>query len=95
MPRQRLQVIGQPRGPMPAVETARQRLQRIGPSRVANAVKAVRHLAQLGNPNVYDLRPIDREKIVGTLKTELEQLDYALAHPGKSAPLVTFEDEGE
>lgn len=94
MPR-RLIVIGQPRGPASREESARERLQRIGPARVANAVKAVRHLAQLGNPNVYDLRPIDRQKIVTTLKAELDQLDYALAHPGKAAPLVTFEDDAE
>lgn len=92
---QRLQVVAQPPGPPVREETPRQRLQRVGPPRVANAVKAIRHLAQLSNNAVYDLRAIDRQKVVGTLKTELDQLDWALAHPGKAAPIVTFEDEPE
>lgn len=88
-------VIGmQPRAPLHRQpDSPRARFVRIGPERVGKAAKAIRLLQQFANPAVYDVKPRDREKIVGALTQEIEQLDYALAHPGKAAPIVTFEDE--
>ena len=76
-------------------ETPRQRFQRIGQARVAKAAQSIRLLQQFGNPAVYEVRPQDREKIARVLSQELEQLLYVLTHPGKAAPLVTFDDEDE
>ena len=88
-----LRVIGQPGGDGgKRSETPRQRLKRLGPPRVAQAVKAIRHVALLGNPQVYDVRDKDRSKIREVLLHEIEALDYALANPGKPAPDVEFDD---
>lgn len=95
-PRHPLQIVEQPKGVrQPAVETPRQRLQRIGPDRVNRAVKAVRLLHQLANPAVYDVRPKDRDQIVGALTQEIEHLRYVLENPGKAPPIVRFEDDDD
>lgn len=87
-------VIGmQPRATHRTPDSPRARLVRLGPERVGKAVKAIRLLQQFANPAVYEVKPRDREKIVGALQQEIEQLDYALAHPGRAAPVVTFEDD--
>jgi hypothetical protein len=88
-------IIGQQPAPgAQETEAPRKRFVRIAPDRVAKAIKAVRLLQQFANPHVYEVRPKDRQKIVEALSIEVEQLDFVLGNPGKSAPVVTFEDDG-
>lgn len=80
------------RQPQPAQESRRERTLRIGPSRVAAAQKAIRHLRQLANPNVYDLRGDEPRKIPDSLKEEIDALAFELQNPGRSAgPTGVFE----
>lgn len=76
----------------PREESRRERTLRIGPARVAATVKAIRHLRQLANPNVYDLRGDEPRNIPETLKTEIEALAFELQNPGQTAgPTGVFE----
>lgn len=77
----------------PKDESRRERLQRLGPARVANAVKALRHLRQLANPVSYDLRPKDVDEVLKVIGTEVQQLDFELRNPGKVAAPVLFGDD--
>lgn len=74
------------RQPQPPAEVSRrERTLRIGPARVAATVKAIRHLRQLANPNVYDLRGDEPQKIPETLKAEIDALAFELQNPGVAA----------
>lgn len=94
MPRRSLQVVSQPPSTATSrVDSPRDRARRIVPDRVGKAIKAVRHLQQLANPAVYDIKPVEAERIVTTLQDAVDTLDYSLKNPGKVVTPVIFEDD--
>lgn len=66
-------------------ETRRQRTLRIGPQRAAEVVKKIRLCRQLGNPNVYDLRSDEPDKLADMFIQEIEAMRFELKNPGKTA----------
>ena len=71
-------------------ETARQRFSRLGPTRVANAVNAIRLLANFSRDE-YEVRANDVAVIKHLLDAEVKAVERALSG-GKNTAIIEFEE---
>ena len=72
----------------PHIKSPRERTLELGPRRLEEAKKAIRALRQLANPQNHELRGREPDKLVASLREEVDALEYELANPGKIAPAL-------
>lgn len=73
-------------------ETKRDKFHRVAEVRVNNAIKGLREIQKLGNPEVYDFTDDDRALLVGALQAEIDMIDEALQKKGKPPTFFRFGD---
>ena len=67
----------------------RDKFVKLAEKRTINAIKAIRIIGKLGNPNAYDYSEVDVKKISKALTDEIEAMKHRM-HNTKSSDDVEF-----
>ena len=98
---ERLRLAGQPRqnitigaaGAPP--KSRRQRVKETLQKRVDRAIEDIAALEKANNTAVYDLRPIEKSRLIDALIAAVERLKYALNHPNQPTRAVAIFDQDD
>jgi len=97
-----LQVVEQPKsmvrgrplgGATSGGKTPRARFKELAPKRVTDAINSIKFIEKLNNPAVYQYSPGEADQIITAMRKAIDEVEYALRNPGKSPPVLSFEDE--
>lgn len=66
-----------------SVTEKRQKFVELAEKRTVNAIKAIRIIAKLGNPNAYEYTDRDVKKITSALSKEIEALKTRMLSSGE------------
>lgn len=100
--RRNLEVVEQPRarqsgggsgGGGSGGKTPRARFKELAPKRVTDAINSIKFIEKLNNPAVYQYKASEAYQIVNAIRKAVDEVEYALRNPGKTASVLTFEDE--
>ncbi len=64
--------------PRTEVSTKRKKFVKLAENRTVNAIRAVRIIGKLGNPNAYEYDDTDIKKIVKALTSEIQAMETRL-----------------
>lgn len=78
-------------------EVCRERFKREAPRRLEKAIHALDRVSMLGDPNMHDSRPSERDHIIGQLQAALDRVTSAFARDednGEATSAFPWEDDG-
>ncbi len=90
-----LKIVDQPggKGGGGTIKTRRARFKEYAQKRFITVLSDMDQIKKLANPTHYEWTEGEADQIINTMKEVVAEIEYVFKNPGKSPPVLTFEDD--